>query len=158
MESGFGVQSDQPQVNAPYSSLLACLSESSICVRSPTPITLKISRSMSASSSVSARERLLFLPLGCPAGFSLTAAVVSFGGLPRLFPVVVALVFDLPRRLPVSPNDALVLLTRVGPIVPFIPAASHASFTALTLPCGWSPRNSFTKLVLPWFLVAVAML
>ena len=35
--------------------------------------------------------------------------------------------------------------------------AAHASFAAWTLPWGFLLRNSFTKLVLPWSLVAVAM-
>src|SRR5271157_5930628 len=114
-----------------------------------------MSRSMSASRSVSARERLLFLPRGCP----VTGAVGSLLGLPSLLPVGVAfpsaaaLVF--PRRFPVRPKDALVLLTKVGLIVPSNPAAVHASFTALTLPWGLSWRNSFKKLVLPGVAVTI---
>ena len=59
-----------------------------------------------------------------------------------------AVLVFVPRRLPVSPNDALVLLTSVELIVPSIPVC-QASFTAATLPWGWSFKNSFTKLVLP---------
>src|SRR5271157_2453377 len=66
-----------------------------------------------------------------------------------------AAVLEFPRRLPLSPICDLILWMRVEPIVPSFPAAAHASFTALTLPCGWSPRKSFTNLVLPWSLVAV---
>src|SRR5271157_4895343 len=40
-------------------------------------------------------------------------------------------------------------------MVPSNPAAVHASFTALTLPSGWSLRNSFRKLVLPGETIAV---
>src|SRR5271157_6263591 len=83
-----------------------------------------------------------------------TIAVLDF--FAAAFPLAAVLGFDFARRLPLSPNCDLILLMRVEPIVPFIPAAAHASFTSLTLPCGWSPRNSVTKLVLPWSLVAVA--
>src|SRR5271157_2887296 len=58
-----------------------------------------------------------------------------------------AAVLEFPRRLPVS--FTLVLLTRVGLIVPSKPAACQASFTALVLAWGLSWRNSLTKLVLP---------
>src|SRR5208337_1414841 len=64
-----------------------------------------------------------------------------------------AAVLEFPRRSPVS--FTLVLLTRVGLIVPSNPAACQASFTSLVLPWGWSFRNSFTKLVLPGVGVAV---
>ena len=40
-------------------------------------------------------------------------------------------------------------------MVPSNPAAVHASLAALTLPSGWSWRNSFTKLVLPGEAIAV---
>src|SRR5262249_19595927 len=59
--------------------------------------------------------------------------------------------------LPVSPNSDRILVTRVGLIVPSNPAAAQASFTALALACGLSLRNSFTKPVLPWLRVAVAV-
>src|SRR5271166_5054117 len=58
-----------------------------------------------------------------------------------------AAVLEFPRRLPVS--FTLVLLTKVGLIVPSNPASRHASFTVLVVPSGWSLRKSFTKLVLP---------
>src|SRR5271157_1126593 len=64
-----------------------------------------------------------------------------------------AAVLEFPRRLPV--RFTLVLLTKVGLIVPSNPAACQASFTVLVVPSGWSPRNSFTKLVLPGVAVAV---
>src|SRR5208337_57035 len=95
-------------------------------------------------------------------GFPLTAAVASLRGLPSFLPVEV--VFPLaavlgflvfPRWLPVRPNDTLVLLTKVGLMVPMNPAACQASFTALVLPWGLSWRNSFKKLVLPGVAVAV---
>src|SRR5271157_2328080 len=150
-----GSKTDQPRVNPPQSNLLARLNVSSISVRSPTPITLKISRSMSVSSSVRARVRALFRPRG----FSLTAAVGSLRGLPNFLPVEVAFpsaaVLVFPLRLPVSLNNTLVLLTRVGLIVPSNPAAFQASLTALLLPWGLSLRNSFTKLVLPGVALAV---
>src|SRR5271157_816113 len=69
-----------------------------------------------------------------------------------------AAVLEFPRRLPVRFIFTLVLLTKVGLIVPSNPAACQASFTALVLPWGLSWRNSFTKLVLPGVAVAgVAM-
>src|SRR5271166_529712 len=108
---------------------------------------------MSASSSVRARVRALFLPRGCP----VTGAVGSLRGLPSFLPVEVAfaldfLVFSL--RLPVRPKDALALYTREVLMVPSNPAAVHASFTDWVLPWGLSWRNSFKKLVLPKVAVA----
>src|SRR5271157_367531 len=79
------------------------------------------------------------------------AAVAVLGILGADFSL--AAVLEFPRRLPVS--FTLVLLTRVGLIVPSNPAACQASFTVLVVPSGWSPRNSFTKLVLPGVAVAV---
>src|SRR5271157_116730 len=67
-----------------------------------------------------------------------------------------AAVLEYPRRLPVS--FTLVLLTKVGLIVPSNPAACQASFTALVLPWGWSLRKSFTKLVLPGVVAVLGML
>src|SRR5271166_1758075 len=64
-----------------------------------------------------------------------------------------AAVLEYPLRLPVS--FTLVLLTRVGLIVPSNPAACQASFTSLVLPWGLALRKSFTKLVLPGVTVAV---
>src|SRR5271166_5076964 len=58
-----------------------------------------------------------------------------------------AAVLEFPRRLPVRFIFTLVLLTKVGLIVPSNPAACQASFTALVLPSGWSLRNCLTKLV-----------
>src|SRR5208337_3150483 len=66
-----------------------------------------------------------------------------------------ALVLEIPRRLPVRFIFTLVLLTKVGLIVPSNPAACQASFTALVLPWGLSWRKSFTKLVLPGVAVTV---
>src|SRR5271157_6304300 len=83
----------------------------------------------------------------------LGVAVAVLGSLGADFSL--AAVFEFPRGLPVSPNDALVLLTTVGLIVPSNPVACQASFTALVFPWGWSFRNCLTKLVLPWFTVAV---
>src|SRR5690349_16070846 len=67
--------------------------------------------------------------------------------------VSVFLVF--PRRLPVSPNSALVLFTRAGLMLPPNPYACQAAFTAATLPSGLSCRNSFKKLVFPGVSVIV---
>ena len=58
-----------------------------------------------------------------------------------------AAVLELPRRLPVRFIFTLVLLTKVGLIVPSNPAACQASFTVLVVPSGWSLRNCLTKLV-----------
>src|SRR5271165_374419 len=66
-----------------------------------------------------------------------------------------AAVLEFPRRLPVRFIFTLVLLTKVGLIVPSNPAACQASFTALVLPWGLSWRKSFTKLVLPGVAVTV---
>src|SRR5208337_267429 len=66
-----------------------------------------------------------------------------------------AAVLEFPRRLPVRFIFTLVLLTRVGLIVPSNPAACQASFTVLVLPWGLALRKSFTKLVLPGVAVAV---
>ena len=66
-----------------------------------------------------------------------------------------AAVLEFPRRLPVRFIFTLVLLTKVGLIVPSNPAAAHASFTVLVVPSGWSLRNCLTKLVLPGVAVAV---
>src|SRR5271165_1019717 len=66
-----------------------------------------------------------------------------------------AAVLEYPLRLPVSFIFTLVLLTKVGLIVPSNPAACQASFTALVLPWGLSWRKSFTKLVLPGVAVTV---
>src|SRR5271165_2259649 len=74
-------------------------------------------------------------------------AVASLGILGVDFPLAAVLAF--PRRLPVRFIFTLVLLTKVGLIVPSNPAARHASFTVLVVPPGWSLRKSFTKLVLP---------
>src|SRR5271157_2229306 len=78
-------------------------------------------------------------------------AVASLGLLAAAFSLAAVLAFL--RRLPVS--FTLVLLTKVGLIVPSNPAACQASFTALVLPWGLSWRNSFTKLVLSGVAVAV---
>src|SRR5271166_5385059 len=78
-------------------------------------------------------------------------AVTVLGILGADFPL--AAVLELPPRLPVS--FTLVLLTRVGLIVPSKPAACQASFTVLVVPSGWSLRNCLTKLVLPGIGVAV---
>src|SRR4051794_7028675 len=83
-------------------------------------------------------------------------AVLGFLGAG--FALAAALGLGLARRLPVSPICDLILLISVEPIVPSFPAAAHASFTAWTLPWGFLLRNSCTNLVLPWSLVAVAML
>src|SRR5271157_3377958 len=64
-----------------------------------------------------------------------------------------AAVLEFPRRLPV--RFTLVLLTKVGLIVPSNPAACQASFTVLVVPSGWSLRNCLTKLVLPGVAVIV---
>src|SRR5271165_1627981 len=66
-----------------------------------------------------------------------------------------AAVLEFPPRLPVRFIFTLVLLTKVGLIVPFIPAACQASFTVLVVPWGLALRKSFTKLVLPGVAVAV---
>src|SRR5271165_5435686 len=66
-----------------------------------------------------------------------------------------AAVLGFPRRLPVRFIFTLVLLTKVGLILPSNPAACQASFTVLVVPSGWSLRNCLTKLVLPGVGVAV---
>src|SRR5208283_4947805 len=66
-----------------------------------------------------------------------------------------AAILEFPPRLPVRFIFTLVLLTKVGLIVPSNPAAHHASFTVLVVPSGWSLRNCLTKLVLPGVTVAV---
>src|SRR5271166_1501814 len=78
-------------------------------------------------------------------------AVAVLGSLGADFSL--AAVLEFPRRLPVS--FTLVLLTKVGLIVPSNPAACQASFTVLVVPSGWSLRNCLTKLVLPGVGVAV---
>src|ERR1017187_2056123 len=107
---------------------------------------------MSASISSRTMDRLT---VDC----TLTAAVVSLRGLPRFFlwaDVLDFLVF--PRRFPVTPNDALILSTTVLLFVPLNPAACHASFTAWTLPWGWSIRNSLTNMDLPGLLAVLDIL
>src|SRR5208337_578595 len=84
---------------------------------------------------------------------SFTDLTLPWGLLAAASPL--AAVLEFPRRLPVSPNDVLVLLTTVGLIVPSNPAACQASFTALVFPWGLALRKSFTKLVLPGVGVAV---
>src|SRR5271157_5285988 len=66
-----------------------------------------------------------------------------------------AAILEFPRRLPVSPSCFRTTLMTGRLIVPFIPAAVHASFTALALAWGLLWRNSLTKLVLPGAAVAV---
>src|SRR5271166_6347299 len=80
-------------------------------------------------------------------------AVAVLGSLGADFSL--AAVLEFPRRLPVRFIFTLVLLTKVGLIVPSNPAAFQASFTALVLPWGLALRKSFTKLVLPGAGVAV---
>src|SRR5208337_43195 len=102
-----------------------------------------------------------FTALTLPSGWSLRNSLTNMvlpgetiavlGILGAAFSLAAVLKF--PRRLPVS--FTLVLLTKVGLIVPSNPAACQASFTALVLPWGWSFRNSLTKLVLPGVAVAV---
>src|SRR5208283_3928760 len=104
-----------------------------------------------------------FTALTLPSGWSLRnsfkklvlpgVAVAVLGSLGADFSL--AAVLEFPRRLPVRFIFTLVLLTKVGLIVPSNPAACHASFTALVFPWGLSLRNSFTKLVLPGVAVAV---
>src|SRR5271166_4116640 len=101
--------------------------------------------------------------LALPSGWSLRnsfkklvlpgVAVAVLGSLGADFSLAAVLKF--PRRLPVSFIFTLVLLTKVGLIVPSNPAACHASFTVLVVPSGWSSRNCLTKLVLPGVAVAV---
>jgi hypothetical protein len=130
IESDFVFKTDQPLVNTPYSDLLACRNKFSNSVKSPTAIALRISRSMSISSSCSTSNRML-----C----TLTAAAVSERGITRFLPVVDVVDFLVfRRRLPTRPNDALIVLTTVGLMVPPNPAACHALFTAATLPWGLS--------------------
>src|SRR5208283_3899752 len=102
-----------------------------------------------------------FTALTLPSGWSLRNSLTNMvlpgetiavlGILGAAFSLAAVLKF--PRRLPVS--FTLVLLSKVGLIVPSNPAACQASFTALVLPWGLSWRNSFTKLVLPGVAVAV---
>src|SRR5271165_1906900 len=80
-------------------------------------------------------------------------AVAGLGSLGAASPL--AAVLEFPPRLPVRFIFTLVLLTKVGLIVPSNPAACQASFTVLVVPWGWSLRKSFTKLVLPGIGVAV---
>src|SRR5271166_4454553 len=99
--------------------------------------------------------------LALPSGWSLRnsfkklvlpgVAVAVLGSLGADFSLAAVLKF--PRRLPVS--FTLVLLTKVGLIVPSNPAACQASFTVLVVPWGLALRKSFTKLVLPGVTVAV---
>src|SRR5271166_212013 len=78
-------------------------------------------------------------------------AVAVLGSLGADF--ALAAVLEYPRRLPVS--FTLVLLTRVGLIVPSNPAACQASFTVLVVQSGWSSRNCLTNMVLLGVTVAV---
>src|SRR5271166_7039831 len=80
-------------------------------------------------------------------------AVAVVGSLGADFSL--AAVLGFPRRLPVRFIFTLVLLTKVGLIVPSNPAACQASFTVLVVPSGLSWRKSFTKLVLPGVAVTV---
>src|SRR5208337_5196935 len=77
--------------------------------------------------------------------------ITVLGMLGADFPL--AAVLEFPRRLPVS--FTLVLLTKVGLIVPSNPAACQASFTVLVVPWGLALRNCLTKLVLPGVGVTV---
>src|SRR5208337_4728437 len=104
-----------------------------------------------------------FTALTLPSGWSLRnsfkklvlpgVAVTVLGILGADFSL--AAVLEFPRRLPVRFIFTLVLLTKVGLIVPSNPAACQASFTALVFPWGLALRKSFTKLVLPGVTVAV---
>src|SRR5271157_977650 len=108
-------------------------------------------------AAVHASLTALTLPWGRSFRNSLTNMVLPgetiavLGMLGADFPL--AAVLEYPRRLPVI--FTLVLLTKVGLIVPSNPAACQASFTSLVVPWGWSFRNSLTKLVLPGVTVAV---
>src|SRR5271157_4175901 len=108
-------------------------------------------------AAVHASLAALTLPSGWSFRNSLTNMVLPgetitvLGMLGADFPL--AAVLEYPRRLPVS--FTLVLLTKVGLIVPSNPAACQASFTSLVLPWGWSFRNSLTNMVLPGVTVAV---
>ena len=102
-----------------------------------------------------------FTALALPSGWSLRnsftklvlpgVAVAVLGSLGAAFSL--AAVLGFPRRLPVS--FTLVLLTKVGLIVPSNPAACHASFTVFGFAVGMALRNCLTKLVLPGVTVAV---
>src|SRR5271166_3763906 len=104
-----------------------------------------------------------FTALTLPSGWSLRNSLTNMvlpgettavlGSLGADFSL--AAVLEFPRRLPVRFIFTLVLLTKVGLIVPSNPAARHASFTVLVVPSGWSLRNCLTKLVLPGVAVAV---
>src|SRR5271165_5940635 len=104
-----------------------------------------------------------FTALTLPSGWSLRNSLTNMvlpgetiavlGRLGADFSLAAVLVF--PRRLPVRFIFTLVLLTKVGLIVPSNPAACQASFTVLVVPSGWSLRNCLTKLVLPGVAVAV---
>ena len=62
----------------------------------------------------------------------------------------------LPRRFPASPLCERTLLIRLALMVPFIPAACHASITSWVLAWGLSTSSSFTNMPFPWLRVAVA--
>src|SRR5271165_58021 len=104
-----------------------------------------------------------FTALTLPSGWSLRNSLTNMvlpgetiavlGSLGADFSL--AAVLEFPPRLPVRFIFTLVLLTKVGLIVPSNPAACQASFTVLVVPSGWSLRNCLTKLVLPGIGVAV---
>src|SRR5271166_5414884 len=108
-------------------------------------------------AAVHASFTALTLPSGCSWRNSFRKLVLPgvaaavLGSLGADFSLAAVLKF--PRRLPVS--FTLVLLTKVGLIVPSNPAACQASFTVLVVPWGLALRKSFTKLVLPGVTVAV---
>ena len=57
--------------------------------------------------------------------------------------------FGLARKLPASPSVDLNLLTNVALMVPSLPAAFHARFTAAELARAFFARTSLTNWVLP---------
>src|SRR5271165_2571334 len=113
-------------------------------------------------AAVHASFTALQLPSGWSFRNSLTnmvlpgVAVTVLGSLGAAFSL--AAVLELPRRSPVRFIFTLVLLTKVGLIVPSNPAACQASFTALVFPSGLALRKSFTKLVLPGVVAVLGML
>src|SRR5262245_57271246 len=80
----------------------------------------------------------------------------SPAGRPPPMPAVLVFLRRPRPRFPASPIRDRIRLTRVGLMLPDMPAARQALLTASWLARGLSLRTSLMNMLFPWFRVAVA--